>query len=52
VPECELNASGIGKGPVARSCEHSNAPSGSKHGEELLTVTTSFSRRNLLLGVS
>jgi hypothetical protein len=34
VGRCRLNSSGTGKRPVARSCEHSNEPSGSTKGRE------------------
>jgi len=33
---CGLDASGLGLGPVAGYCEHSNEPSGSKKGREFL----------------
>jgi len=33
---CKLNASGLGQGPMAGSCEHSNEPSSSIKGGECL----------------
>jgi hypothetical protein len=36
VEKCELDASGSGKGQMARPCEHGNEPSGYIKGGEFL----------------
>jgi len=45
---CGLNASGLGQGAVADSCEHGNEPFGSIQGEEFLDLW----RRTLPHGLS
>jgi hypothetical protein len=51
---CGLDSSGSGKGPVARSCEHGNEPSGSVKVEGFPECprTTGFARKAQLHGVS